>query len=81
MWNICSYAYLPSVYLLWWSVFEVFDPFFKIYLFLIMLGLRCRMGFSLVAENGGYSLVVVYGLLLQRLLLLLCTGSRVHGLQ
>ena len=31
--------------------------------FLVMLGLRCCTGFSLVASSGSYSLVVVRGLL------------------
>ena len=34
-----------------------------IYLFLVMLGLHCCVGFSLVAANGGYSVVAVLGLL------------------
>ena len=34
-----------------------------IYLFLAVLGLRCRVGFSLVVESEGYSLVVVCRLL------------------
>ena len=34
-----------------------------IYLFLAALGLQCCIGFSLVAESGGYSLVEVGGLL------------------
>ena len=34
-----------------------------IYLFVAMPGLRCCMGFSLVAASGGYFLVVVRGLL------------------
>ena len=29
------------------------------YLFLVLLGLCCCVGFSLVAANGGYSLVAV----------------------
>ena len=35
-----------------------------IYLFLAVLGLRCCMGFSLVAASRGYSLVTVRGLLI-----------------
>ena len=31
--------------------------------FLTVLGLCCHVGFSLVAESGGYSLVAVYRLL------------------
>ena len=30
-----------------------------------LLGLHCYMGFSLVAVTGGYSLVVVHGLLIE----------------
>ena len=36
---------------------------FGLFLFLVVLGLCCCVGFSLVAANGGYSLVVVCGLL------------------
>ena len=32
-----------------------------IYLFFSVLGLRCRSGFSLVVESGGYSVVVACG--------------------
>ena len=35
-----------------------------IYLFLSLLGLHCRAGFSLVVESGGYSLASVPGLLI-----------------
>ena len=35
-----------------------------IYVFLAELGLRCCTGFSLVAENGGSSLVAASGLLI-----------------
>ena len=35
------------------------------YLFLIMLGLHCCVGFSLVVVTGGYSLVAVRGLLVE----------------
>ena len=35
-----------------------------IYVFFAELGLRCCTGFSLVAENGGSSLVAVSGLLI-----------------
>ena len=34
------------------------------YLFLSVLGLRCCVGFSLIEASGGYSLVVVYSLLI-----------------
>ena len=36
-----------------------------IYLLLAALGLRCCTGFSLVAASGGFSLVVVLGLLIE----------------
>ena len=35
-----------------------------IYLFLAVLGLRCRVGFSLVVESEGYSLAAVRRLLI-----------------
>ena len=38
--------------------------FIIINLFLAMLGLCCCSNFSLVAESGGYSLIVVPGLLI-----------------
>ena len=37
--------------------------FFFVYLFLAVLGLHCRTGFSLVMGSGGYSPVVVCGIL------------------
>ena len=37
---------------------------YSIYLFMAVLGLRCYMGFSLVAANGGSSLVSVHRLLI-----------------
>ena len=43
----------------------LFHSFLKIiYLFLVVLGLHWCMGFSLVAVNGGYSLVAVHKLLI-----------------
>ena len=36
----------------------------KNYLLLPMLGVHCCMGFSLIAASGGYSLGVVYSLLI-----------------
>ena len=39
------------------------DRLFFTYLVLTVLGLHCCAGFSVVLENGGYSLVVVRGLL------------------
>ena len=38
--------------------------FFLIYVFLVVLGLCCCMGFSLVVVSWGYSLAVVYSLLI-----------------
>ena len=35
-----------------------------VYLFLVVLGLHCSAGFSLVVASGGYSLVAVCGLLI-----------------
>ena len=52
-----------------------------IFLFLVVLGLRCYEGFSLVAMSGGYSLVALCGFSLRWLLLLWSMGSRVLGLQ
>ena len=53
------------------------------YLFLAVLGLRCCMGFSLVASRG-HSLVVVWGLPIAMRsfswLFLQNTGSRAHRL-
>ena len=39
--------------------------FLFIYLFWAVLGLHCSMGFSLVSESVGYSLVAVCGLLIE----------------
>ena len=50
------------------------------YLFLAVLSLLCLEGFSLVVASGGYSPVVVRGLLIRWLLLLHSAGSREHGL-
>ena len=46
-----------------------------IYLSLAALGLRCQVGFSLVAVIGGYSLVAV-----QRLLIVVTSLIEEHGL-
>ena len=46
-----------------------------------VLSLPCCSGFSLVAEDRGYSLAVVGGLLIVWLLLLWSTGSRAPRLQ
>ena len=43
-----------------------------------VLGLHCCMGFSLVAVRGGYSVVVMLGLLMPVASMLRSTGSRVH---
>ena len=40
------------------------DGFCLIYLFLTVLVLSCCMGFSLVVVSGGYSLAVIYSLLI-----------------
>ena len=49
------------------------------YLFLAVLGLPSCTSFSLVAESGSYSLVVVLGFSLQYRLLLWSTGSRAQA--
>ena len=41
-----------------------------IYLFLAVLGLRCCVGFSIVAASSDYSLAMIHGFSLQGLLLL-----------
>ena len=46
-----------------------------------MLGLPCFLGFSLVVASGGYSLVVVHGLLMAVVSLVAEHGSRACGLQ
>ena len=53
--------------------------FLAMYLFLAVLGVPCCVDFSLVVASGGYSLVVVCGLLLWQLLLW-SMGSRTPGL-
>ena len=50
-----------------------------IYLFLTVLGLRCCVGFSLVAASQGYSSLQCMGFSRQWLLLLQSTGSRHLG--
>ena len=52
-----------------------------IYLFLAVLGLCCCVGFSLVAESGGYSLVVMHGLLIAVVFLVVKHGRMAHRLQ
>lgn len=54
---------------------------FIFYLFLDVLGLYCRMGFSLVAASQSCSSLLCMGFLLQWRLLLRRMGSRVHRLQ
>ena len=49
--------------------------FFHNYLILVLLGLRCCMGFSVVVASGDQSLVAGMGFSLQWLLLLQSTGS------
>ena len=51
-----------------------------LFLFLALLGLCCYVGFSLVVVSGGYSLVVVCGVLTVGLLWQ-STGSRACGLR
>ena len=46
-----------------------------------MLGLRCCIGFSLVALSGGYFLVAVLGILIVENELEWSTGSKTLGLQ
>ena len=46
-----------------------------------MLGLHCSAGFSLAVESGGYSPVVVLGLLIAVTSPVAEKGSRTHGLQ
>ena len=43
-----------------------------------MLDLRCSAGFSPVAASGGYSLVVVHGILIAVASFLQSSGSRAH---
>ena len=59
---------IPSVSL---TVFVIFHPSSLLkkenlftYLFLAALGLRCFLGLSLVAASRGYSIIVVFGLLI-----------------
>ena len=63
-----SMAYLLGQKLIFWNYF--------IYLFLAVLGLHCWVGFSLVAENGGYSRVAVHEVLIEVVSL-----SSEHGLK
>ena len=64
------------------SILYTLEPFFKkiifIYLFLAVLGLCCRAGFSLAAASGGHSLAAVRWLL-PVVLLLWSLGSRLVG--
>ena len=47
----------------------------KFVLFLVVLGLCCYAGFSLVVVSGGHSLLVLHQFLIGVLLLLLSMGS------
>ena len=59
---------------------ELVSFFKKMYMyFFAELGLRCCTGFSLVAENGGSSLVAVHGLLIA--VASLVAESRLWGTQ
>ena len=60
---------------------SVFETFFKVYLFLTVLGLRCCVGFSLVAVSGDCSSLWHVGFSFLKLPLLRSTGSRAHGAQ
>ena len=46
------------------KAYVIMDGFCLIYLFLTVLVLSCCMGFSLVVVSGGYSLAVIYSLLI-----------------
>ena len=59
---------------------EQFKKLF-IYLLFAVLGLRCCLGFSLVAASRGYSLVAEHGLLIVVASLLGSMGSWSLGLQ
>ena len=48
----------------------------NVYLFMALLGLHCCLGFSLVVESRGYSLVAVHGLLIAVTSVVLERGSR-----
>ena len=50
------------IYLVWSRVWEFAVFKFFIYLLLAVLGLRCCLGFSLVAASEGCSLASVHGL-------------------
>ena len=53
----------------------------KIYLFIFgCTGSSLLCGLSVIGVNGGYSLLVVYRLLVKWLLLLQSMGSEAHGL-
>ena len=52
------------VYVVHISGYKIYFPFLKskfVCLFLVVLGLCCYAGFSLVAASGGYFLVAVHG--------------------
>ena len=50
------------------------------YLFMAVLGLYCCICFSLVAANGGYSLVTRHGLLLAVASFVRCAGFHTCGM-
>ena len=52
-----SFIYLPS----FWKKMYLFS---QLFMFLAVLGLRCCMGFSLIAVSRGYFLVAVFNLLI-----------------
>ena len=54
--------------------FKIFDEHFLLFIYFGCDGLHCSMGFSLVAKNGGYSLLWSSGFSLRS------AGSRVLGL-
>ena len=53
---------------------------FKLYVFLVVLGLCCCMGFPLAAESGGYPVVMVQGLLIAVASVVVEHRLEVHGL-
>ena len=61
--------------ILHYVLLNVIKIFFKIYLFLAVLGPRCCMSFSLVSMSRGYSPVVVL-----RLLIVMTSLVAEHGL-
>ena len=71
----------PHLHGLFLNLFNsLLKSFFQKQLFLTVLGLHFRAGFSLVEVSRGYSLSQRTGSSLQWLLLLQSSSSRVHGL-